>query len=114
MGEKKQTTVLKHLNNNVPKIMAMPHRPNMNAATNFYHRTVDTAFIDNVRHALNWLATNLAPLIALVMLLSLAVIGSEQVLGNTLRHNQRLILSIIIVGSFASLALSSRKSPLKT
>lgn len=71
-------------------------------------RTVSSAFIDTVKWLLNWVAVNILPLVALAALLSLAVLGAFDVIGNKLQHDQRLLVSIVSVGSFAALAFSVR------
>jgi hypothetical protein len=73
-------------------------------------KTVSTEINERIQWLVLWIALNLAPIVGLLALLALALLGCMEMLGTHLQHEQRLLVSIVIVGCFATLALTVRKT----
>lgn len=70
---------------------------------------VSTSFIDKVKFLLEWVSLNIIPLVGMIALLGLAVLGGINVFGNHFAHDQKLLMSVIFVGCFASLTFTNHK-----
>jgi hypothetical protein len=70
---------------------------------------VNTNLWVTVQALITWFGINLVPVVALVSWLGLAVYGAFTLQGTHLSHDQRLLISIVVVGCFAALAFT-RKS----